>query len=324
MSYTIESKPASKNSWHTPAEAKAYYGRYSRSGITIHWWGGGESASAHDSIVNYFLAQGRQGVKSVNYVLSDKKITNMVHPDNVAWCSQSGNPTTVSIECQPTLGAEGYKKAGWLIYQIERRYGKKLPLYPHKYWFPTSCPGSLNLTKMRQEADKWRAGAYNPKPTPKPVPKPAPKPAPVPTKPPAVKLKITDIPNKKVKLIRDTNLWDLHFTDWKNAKSVKPLKANTEVEVSAIADHPLGGRYYLSEYSHQKGIGNGINIKDTVDIKPTPASTAPTSKPVTVTVPAEVPKSEPVKTTAVLNDSSAIQKILEIIRKIAEKLGIKI
>ncbi len=46
---------------------------------------------------------------------------------------------------------------------------------------------------------------------------------------------------------------------------MKPLAAETIVEVSATAKHPLGSTYYLSEYSYSRGVGNGINVKDCVD-----------------------------------------------------------
>lgn len=150
----METKICSKNGWFTPAEAKNYYGRYSREGITVHWWGNNEPASAHDSIVNYFLAQAQQGIKSVNYVVSDLKITKMVEPDNVAWASQNGNPTTISIEFQPTLSDQGYRNGGQLIAQLEKQYGRKLTLYPHSHWFSTSCPGTINIARLRAEADK--------------------------------------------------------------------------------------------------------------------------------------------------------------------------
>src|SRR6185437_3527629 len=117
LMYPIESKPASKNGWYTPAESNAVYAaRYAREGVTAHWWGDGTGADNHDNIVNYMLAQAQAGIKSVNYVLSDDKITMLVDPDDVAWCSEDGNPTTISIEFQPTLGDEGYKKGGWLIW----------------------------------------------------------------------------------------------------------------------------------------------------------------------------------------------------------------
>lgn len=56
-SYNVEIKPASKNGYHTPAEARAYYGRYDRNGLTCHWWGDGTGASNHDNIVNYMNGQ---------------------------------------------------------------------------------------------------------------------------------------------------------------------------------------------------------------------------------------------------------------------------
>ena len=157
MAYKIESKPASKNGWYTPAQAKAYYGKYNRTGVTVHWWGlpSQNPDSAHDNIVNYILGKAKKGTGSVNYVLSNKKITMLVKPDNVAWASQGGNATTVSIEFSPNLNAEGYKKGGWLIYTLEKQYKRKLKLYRHSDWFATQCPGSISLKKLRAEADKF-------------------------------------------------------------------------------------------------------------------------------------------------------------------------
>jgi hypothetical protein len=151
--YEIEQKICSKNAWFTPQEALEYYGRFSREGITLHGWGGNETADKHDNIVNYFLKQAEAGIKSPNYVLSDNKITCMVDPDMVAWCSTKGNPTTISIECQPNLGDEGYKRLGWLIKMLEGKYDHRMSLYPHKYWQPTSCPMELSIDRARQSAD---------------------------------------------------------------------------------------------------------------------------------------------------------------------------
>lgn len=167
--YTILTKMASKNGWFTPAEAKNYYGRYDRHGITWHWWGDGTGASNHDNIVNYINSKAAKGTGSVNYVLSDDKITMSVAPDNVAWTSQSGNPVSVSVELQPTLNGEGYKKAGWLAAQLASRYGGDRKYYPHKYWVSTQCPGTISLDRIRQEEDKWQRGEYN-APAPAPAP----------------------------------------------------------------------------------------------------------------------------------------------------------
>lgn len=303
-SYNIEVKKTSANGYFTPDQARAYYGRYARTGITIHWWGGGETADKHDGIVNYFLSQGQAGNKSVNYVVSDNKITYMVAPKNVAWTSQSGNATTISIEHQPTLGAEGYKKSGWLVDQLEDMFGR-LQLYPHSQWYSTACPGSIDINRIRAEADKWKRGEYDARPAPAPTPTPPP-PAPVPV--PQITLQIQDIPNKRVKLIRDANLWDLHFSKYADAKSVKTLKAGTEIEISATAKHPLGSTYYLSEYSFAKGIGNGINVKDCEDVVFSPVPVTP--PPVPVPVPVLTKDEEQDKRLG------AIEAFIEIIKKL--------
>jgi len=286
-SYNVEIKPASKNGYHTPAEARAYYGRYDRNGITVHWWGDGTGASNHDNIVNYMNGQSAQGNKSVNYVLSDNKITLCVSPDNVAWASQGGNPTTISVETQPTLGAEGYKKWGWLVDQLEQRYGRTLALYKHSQWFSTACPGTIDLNRIRAEANKWKSGAYEPKPPV--VAPPPPKPVPAPPTPPKVIIQTTDIPNKQVQLIREANLWDLGFAKYADAKAVKTLPAGTVIEASAIAKHPTGSTYYLTEYSYSKGVNNGINTKDCADVVSVP--------PPVVVPPAPIPVPVPILTT---------------------------
>jgi polyhydroxyalkanoate synthesis regulator phasin len=155
MGYPIEIKLAPKQGWFTPAESNAFYAtKYDRLGVTIHWWGDGTGASNHDNIVNYMNNQAAQEVKSVNYVVSDAKITMCVSPENVAWCSgPKGNPVTVSIECQPTLGDEGYRRLGWLIAELERKFGRSLAIYGHRDWAATACPGSLDLTRIRWEAN---------------------------------------------------------------------------------------------------------------------------------------------------------------------------
>lgn len=143
--------------WFTPAESNAYYKTpYAREGITIHWWGDGTGADNHDNIVRFFQQRTDQG--SVHFVLSDNKITQMVDTDNVAFTSQTGNPTTIAIEHQPTLTDEGYKKSGWLVYTLEKKYNKRLTLYPHKHWYSTACPGSIDIARIRAEADKFHAG----------------------------------------------------------------------------------------------------------------------------------------------------------------------
>ena len=252
--YPIEIKIASKNGWSTPQEARYIWSTpYARSGITIHHWGGGEGANKHDNIVNYFLSQAAAGNKSTNYVGSDNKITLMVSPDNVAWCSNNGNPTTISIELQPTLGAEGYKKCGWLVAQLEERYGRTLQLFPHSYWTATACPGNIDLNRIRSEADKWKRGEYT-------QPKPDPKPTPAPT----IQVTHSVLPTPIMyKLKNNANLWNYNAATWSDFKVIKSFNKGDTLTVYAIADnHNVGAKYGVTEYSYSKGITNGVNMVD--------------------------------------------------------------
>lgn len=304
--YPIEQRIASKNGWHTPQEAQAYYGRYSREGITIHWWGDGSGASNHDNIVNYFLNQAAAGNKSVNYVVSDNKITLVVSPDNVAWCSHSGNPTTISIEHQPTLGAEGYKRSGWLVWRLEQRYGRRLNLYPHSKWFATQCPGSIDINRIRAEADKWASGGYNP---------------PVVVTPPAdtaqnVSISYSVLPTPIDYIVnKNTNLWNFNSATWGGIKAVKPLAKGEPYKVFAIADnHTLKAKYAVTEYSYSRKLTNGVNIVD-LDLKPSqPIPTPPEVPTPPVQPPVVPPVTEP--------DRNAIIAFLTTLRDlITEFLG---
>jgi hypothetical protein len=290
--YGIEIREASKNGYHTPSEAKAYYGRYNRTGITVHWWNSpsqvAQNAGAHDSIVNYMLAGAQNGQKSVNYVLSDYKITMLVNPDNVAWASQGGNPTTVSVEFDPHLSAEGYKKAGWLIDQLEQRYGRVLELFPHNHWFGTSCPGTLDIGRMRAEADKWKRGEYD-----APVLPPTPQPA---------KGTVYRRLDKRIWLtnLQPTNLWNLDFKKYADAVAVKQYNANEPIEIVGIADHPLGSQYLMTAFSFGNADKTGVPTRNTGfnknDMRQKPDEPAPQPQPTPEPTPTPAPTPEPTPT----------------------------
>lgn len=326
MSYNIEIRLAAKSGWHTPAEAKAYYGRYSREGFTVHWWGDPSlnPDSAHDNIVNYILSKATKGTGSVNYVLSNNKITMLVNPDNVAWASQGGNPTTVSCEFSPHLNAEGYKKAGWLINELEGRFGHVLSLYPHNKWFQTACPGTLDIGRMRAEANKWKSGGYNPQPVPQPTPVPTP---PKPTTPIVeqwVRWKeggIEYVCNKQ-----PTHLWDFNSPSW-DMKSVKQFNKGDRITIVGHAhNNKLNKDYYVTEYSFAKQITNGFNPAD-LDLyvaPPKPSQPTPTPPPDNTQVPPK-PAPDPAPSTPTKDDEqdkrltaleSMIKKIVDFLKSI--------
>lgn len=115
--------------------------------------------------------------------------------------------------------------------------------------------------------------------------------------PPAqpAKVVLTDIVDKTIVVSKDggAELWDLTFAAYGDAHSVKHFNKGDKIDVSAIATHPLGGKYYLTEYSFSKNILNGINVADVEDYKaPTnpPVTEPPVTTPPVVTPPAESDK----------------------------------
>lgn len=160
-SYAIEIRQASSNGWFTPDQARSYYGRYSRDYYIVHWWGSPGAVGRHDQTVNYILNTAAAGNMSVNYVLSNDKISLLVGPDDVSFGAQGGNPNGINVEHEPTLNDEGYKKSGWLREQLEQRNGHVLALKKHSDFFATACPGTISLDRIEQETDKWRRKVYD-------------------------------------------------------------------------------------------------------------------------------------------------------------------
>ena len=131
-----------------------------------------------------------------------------------------------------------------------------------------------------------------------------------------------DIPDKKVVLIRDANVWDMSFTSFANAKAVTALKAGTVIDVAGVYDHPLSSTdYYLSKYSWDKGFNNGISKADCKDfvepapVDPTPAPVDPTPVP-----PKEDSGAGTIPPLPVDPDGNAIEKRLSAIEAFIEKL----
>lgn len=89
-----------------------------------------------------------------------------------------------------------------------------------------------------------------------------------------------DIPDKKVILIRDANLWDMSFTSFANAKAIKALPKGTVIDVAGVYDHPLSTTdYYLSNYSWNNGFNQGINRADCEDYVAPPVVEPPVTPP---------------------------------------------
>lgn len=315
MSYSIEIRKAAKAGWHTPAEARAFYRKYSRDGVTWHWWNTPNAVadSDHDNIVNYILGKATRGVGSVNYVLSNSKITLLVNPDDVAWASQGGNPTTISVELSPHLNAEGYKKAGWLFNELEGRYGRTLGHWKHSDWYGTQCPGTIDIGRIKAEAAKWKAGAYNPAPTPPPAPVPVPPSSPKNTSFTLWKDGGTYVANKQ-----PTRLYDMtNVSKWTDV--IPTVKTFNKGELIEIAGHfhnvGLNRDYYITRFSFDSKKATGFHPADLDVYAPPTPPTEPPKPPEEQPVPPVEP-TDPVPPVEPVPDKNAIIAFFEMIGKL--------
>ena len=221
--------------------------------ITIHHMAGVLSAEQCGKI---FQAKGR-GASSHYGIGNDGKIGLYVDESNTAWTNSNwdSNCKSVTIETsnnktggQWTVGDKALNSLIKLVADIAKRNnlgtlvkGKNVTW--HRMYANTTCPGDYLLSKMDyiiQEANKIN-------------------------NPPKKELTIKNIENKKVRLKIDAHLWNLDFNTFAEAKSVKQYKKGDIIEVSALAIHPLGAEYYLTEYSYSKNIHNGFNVVDCED-----------------------------------------------------------
>lgn len=149
------------------------------------------------------------------------------------------------------------RSAHYLVDELIYRENARLPKIAdswtsqrgHKEFDPTACPAN-QLARLKELVKVTK------EPAPKPKPKPAPK------KP----YTVSNIAPKQMKLVRDADIWDLDFTKYPDAKSKGKIKKGTVIDVTQVADHNLGSRYYL----HAGGGINKVDVKDYVKPDPVP------------------------------------------------------
>lgn len=167
-------------------------------GITIHHWG--NDGSNFDGIVRYLCSARPANPTSAHYVAQGadangtvrKRVSCIVDPDDTAYHAGNwpANLTTIGIECRPEARDVDYAVVAELVARLRSVYGD-VPLYPHRHWTTTACPGRWDVERLDRLA---RAVDLKGTPAPvpgggqsAPIPKPAPKPAPAPKPKPAPK-----------------------------------------------------------------------------------------------------------------------------------------
>lgn len=127
-------------------------GGNSISGITIHWWGDPSQNPTAEGIVNWLCNPASQ--VSAHFVATGtgRRVWQLVNDRDRAWHAMSGNSSTLGIECDPRCRDEDYDVVAELIADLWRAYGK-LPIYPHKHWVNTACPGNYDIGRLQRLAE---------------------------------------------------------------------------------------------------------------------------------------------------------------------------
>lgn len=272
--------------------------------IAIHWWGDPNQNPSFDGVVDYLCRPG--GGSSAHLVASGtgRRVSCLINFADASWATNSANPYTISIECDPRCRDEDYDVVAELIAQLRQVYGN-LPLVPHKQFVATACPGNYDLdrlnriaaTKIARPEDDWGVvSTRQTGPTKRAVPKAEP------------------IPGGRMTveaILPKVELWDLETNP--NYKSKKTFKKGEKIDV--VARIPFNDIfYYQTEYSFNRNKW-AINERDVkkveppkpVEPKPQPKPEPEPEKPVEQP---EKPSEGPVdsETTTLLQD---VKKLLE-------------
>lgn len=299
MSYNWLTQYNSPN--YTPANrVQATWGRpRTVEAIAIHWWGDPNQNPSFEGVVNYLCRA--NGSSSAHLVASGtgRKVACIVDFADASWATNSANPYTISIECDPRCRDEDYDVIAELIAQLRQVYGN-LPLVPHKQFVATACPGNYDLGRLDREArnkiakPEWDWGHVENKVTTVPVP---------------AAIKLPKVLKFKA-LLDQTNVWDLNTNP--NYKAVTNLKKDSIFEAFAKIDFN-NATYYVTQYSYEKGLKNGINSQDLVEVIEPP-------KPVEPETPVQEPES-PSKDGFNENDRNTLNNIWNVIQSIWKALN---
>lgn len=243
---------------------------------------------------------------SFHYAVDDKEIVQGIEENRNAWHASDGNGVGnregIAIEiCYSKSGGDRFIKAEQnaveLIVDILKRYGWGIDrVTKHQDYANKYCPHRtldmgwdrfLNMIKVKMN----------------PI------------------TSIEPIERKSVRLKIDANLWDLTFTNPDNAISVKQFKTGDVIDnIVAIAHHPIGMDYYMTEYSYSNGIKNGFNVVDCEDIITEEPKEEPKEEPIITPVPTPTPEHKPEEPEITENFiRRLIKAIIDFINKLLNK-----
>lgn len=151
MAYKWITKYNSPN--YTPANrVQATWGRPRKiEAIAIHWWGDPKKKPSFKGVVNWLCNSASGASAHIVATGTNREVACLVDLNNASWATNSANPYTISIECDPRCRSEDYDVVAEVIAQLRSIYGN-LPLVPHKKFSATACPGNYDLARLNKLA----------------------------------------------------------------------------------------------------------------------------------------------------------------------------
>ncbi len=213
-------------------------------GIIFHWWGDPAQNPQFLNIVNFLCRA--NGNTSAHLVGESGRVAWIVDAVNAAWHAGNarGNATQVGYECNPRLAAGDYQTMGEFLYDMEKAYGKTLPITVHKQWSSTAC-SPIDLNRIRSIANALHKSDSTP--------------APAPAKWVAMA--------KPRTMVAAVDLYVRNLDSGKNQGDV--IKKGTKIDFNT--QKTIGSTTYLrSKYSTSKNLNWGIDMKQLKEVEVAP------------------------------------------------------
>lgn len=143
-------------------------GNWDKDMIVLHWWDNPAKRPSYSGVLSWFKM--KQAQVSAHYVVEAGRFTQMVLEKDMAWHAGNGaiNRRSIGIEVNPRLSDGDYAATAYLVADIWKRRGK-LPLHRHREFTGTSCPGTLDVARVKREAEAILNGGTAKPSTPKPA-----------------------------------------------------------------------------------------------------------------------------------------------------------
>lgn len=122
--------------------------------ITFHHWGDPATNPTFAGVVNWLCRE--NGNTSAHAVIEAGRVAYIVNYNDASWHAgdAKGNATSIGLELNPRASDADYQTAGEHIADIWMVYGL-IPVYPHKYWVATQCPGRWDRGRLLRVASEF-------------------------------------------------------------------------------------------------------------------------------------------------------------------------